>query len=108
MSVLVLSDKNEALDVVEDKITHTLDSIRKDSNFQNPILRLGMSQNSYSQILANNNIEKIKQHYKVVKNKSSDLNQQIENCSDELSSGLKSEIVNYSEIDINKSENSFF
>jgi len=39
--VLVLSDKKEALDVVEDKITNTLNKIRFDQeDFQNPILRL--------------------------------------------------------------------
>jgi SpoU rRNA methylase family enzyme len=39
-SVLVLSDKKEALDVVEDKITETLNKVRKDDDFLNPILRL--------------------------------------------------------------------
>ncbi|HET7209483.1 MAG TPA: AAA family ATPase, partial [Terriglobales bacterium] len=40
-SVLVLSDKKEALDVVEDKITETMNRVRYDRQFQNPILRLG-------------------------------------------------------------------
>ena len=39
-SVLVLSDKKEALDVVEEKITETLNKVRIHDDFQNPILRL--------------------------------------------------------------------
>ncbi|MDO9578989.1 MAG: hypothetical protein Q7J06_00230, partial [Bacteroidales bacterium] len=38
-SVLVLSDKKEALDVVEDKITETMNKVRIDDTFQNPVLR---------------------------------------------------------------------
>jgi hypothetical protein len=39
-SVLVLSDKKEALDVVEEKITDTMNKVRIYDDFQNPILRL--------------------------------------------------------------------
>jgi hypothetical protein len=35
-----LSDKKEALDVVEDKITETMNTVRINDDFQNPILRL--------------------------------------------------------------------
>ncbi len=45
-SVLILSDKQEALDVVEDKLTQTLTSVRyvnEGEDFPNPILRLGKS-----------------------------------------------------------------
>jgi hypothetical protein len=51
-SVLVLSDKKEALDVVEEKIASTLNRVRKDKKFQNPILRLGSTGSTYAQILA--------------------------------------------------------
>ena len=50
-SVLVLSDKKEALDVVEEKIISTLNLVRKDKKFQNPILRLGSTGSTYAQIL---------------------------------------------------------
>ena len=66
--VLVLSDKKEALDVVEDKITETMNKVRSDKNFQNPILRLGQAGNTYSKILSTASMEKIKEHYKAVKN----------------------------------------
>jgi hypothetical protein len=38
--VLVISDKEEALDVVEDKISQSLNKIRVEDNFQNPIFRI--------------------------------------------------------------------
>jgi hypothetical protein len=61
-SVLVLSDKTEALDVVESKLTEVLNSVRTDDDFQNPILRLGRSGNSYGRILASQSIEAIRVH----------------------------------------------
>ncbi len=66
-SVLVLSDKKEALDVVEDKITHTLNSVRLHKQFQNPILRLGKSGNTYNQILSTTSINNIRNHHKAFK-----------------------------------------
>ncbi len=40
-SVLIVSDKNEALDVVQDKLTQALLAVRSGDDFPNPILRLG-------------------------------------------------------------------
>lgn len=99
-SVLVLSDKDEALDVVENKITETLNKIRKEKNFQNPILRLGRSSKAYTQILATQNIEKIKQHYKVVRNKLSDLDSDIQENAEVIESNISNEIDGYSSVDI--------
>ena len=48
-SVLMLSDKKEALDVVEDKLTEVLNTVRPDKNFQNQILRIGKSGNTLTQ-----------------------------------------------------------
>ena len=61
-SVLVLSDKTEALDVVEDKLTQTLNEVRPGDDFQNPILRLGRTSGTYSKILRKATRERI-QHY---------------------------------------------
>ena len=48
----MLSDKKEALDVVEDKLTSVLDKVRVGEEFQNPILRLGKTGNSYAKVLS--------------------------------------------------------
>jgi hypothetical protein len=63
-SVLVLSDKTEALDVVEDKLIKTINSIRPNEDFQNPILRLGKSGSTYTKILSQHSIEAVKSELK--------------------------------------------
>ena len=62
-SVLVLSDKQEALDVVEDKLTETLNAVRGDPQFQNPILRLGRDSSTYARILQKSSLSRITTHY---------------------------------------------
>lgn len=61
-SVLMLSDKKEALDVVEKKLSEVLDKTRTGNNFQNPILRLGREGNTYNKILASQNVDIIRTH----------------------------------------------
>ncbi len=99
-SVLVLSDKKEALDVVEDKIIETLNRVRHDKNFQNPILRLGKTGSTYKQILATNTIENIKIHLRAVKKDHGALESDIEKLSNTLKEDLQAEILAYKEIDI--------
>jgi len=60
-SILILSDKNEALDVVEDKLSKTLEKVRHGGvDFPNPILRLGKT-NSYPKLMAAATLERIKE-----------------------------------------------
>lgn len=60
-SILILSDKNEALDVVEDKLSQTLEKVRHaGGDFPNPILRLGKT-NSYPKLMATATLERIKE-----------------------------------------------
>jgi len=66
-NVLVLSDKTEALDVVEDKLTSTLQKIRVSEDFQNPILRLGRAGNNYPRLLRESTLEKIRHHHQAAK-----------------------------------------
>lgn len=94
-SVLVLSDKKEALDVVEDKITDTLNKVRKDQNFQNPILRLGKTGNTYSQILSSTSLGSIKNFHNSVKKNYALLQKEIETTSQSLKTSLHSEIESY-------------
>ncbi|MCT4591887.1 MAG: AAA domain-containing protein [Candidatus Gracilibacteria bacterium] len=68
-SVLVLSDKKEALDVVEDKISETLNKVRHEDGFQNPILRLGKTGNKFYKIVGEQTMNQLKEHYRVYKHK---------------------------------------
>ena len=99
-SVLVLSDKKEALDVVEDKITETMNKVRHDKNFQNPILRLGKTGSTYSQILATASIENIKTHFRAVKKNYDALESNIEKLKNTLKEDLEAEILAYKEINL--------
>lgn len=101
-SVLVLSDKKEALDVVEDKITETMNKVRHDDNFQNPILRLGKTGNTYSQILSTSSIENIRTNYKAVRKDYEKLEENIDKNINTLKEDLDAEIVSYKNIDINE------
>jgi len=97
-SVLVLSDKKEALDVVEDKITETMNKVRLDKNFQNPILRFGKTENNYQNILAAPALKKIKDHLRAVKKNYDVLESKIEKLVNTLKEDLEAEILAYNNI----------
>lgn len=99
-SVLVLSDKKEALDVVETKITDTMNKVRYDKNFQNPILRLGKTGSTYSQILAATSIENIRTHYQAVKNDHEKLEKDVKKLESSIKEDIETEILFYEDIDI--------
>jgi hypothetical protein len=99
-SVLVLSDKKEALDVVEKNITETMNKVRYDKNFQNPILRLGKTGSTYGQILAKGTIEGIKTHFRAVKKDHEMLEQNIEKSTNSLREDLEAEIIAYGDINL--------
>jgi superfamily I DNA and/or RNA helicase len=99
-SILVLSDKKEALDVVEKNITETMNKVRFDQNFQNPILRLGKTGNTYSQILSKSSITDIKTHYRSVKANLVDLDQTISQATNSLKEDIELETLSYGDVDI--------
>jgi len=106
-SVLVLSDKKEALDVVEDKITQTMNKVRYDKNFQNPILRLGKTGNTYNSILAQSAIEGIKTHHRAVKKDYETIEETITKFANSLREDLEAEIVAYGDINIKEIQEFF-
>jgi superfamily I DNA and/or RNA helicase len=99
-SILVLSDKKEALDVVEKNITETMNKVRLDQNFQNPILRLGKTGNTYSQILSKTAITGIKAHYRGVKANLADLDETISQATNSLKEDIELETLSYGDVDI--------
>lgn len=99
-NVLVLSDKKEALDVVEDKITEAMNMVRIDKNFQNPILRLGKTGSTYSQILSTAAMAEIKLHHRAVKKDYEKLESNIDKISNTLKDELEHEIARSKDIDL--------
>jgi len=101
-SVLILSDKKEALDVVENKITETMNKVRYGNNeFQNPILRLGKTGNTYSQILARSTLEKIKTNHRAVNKHLPDLELSLSKLQNALKEDISAEVVISNDIDFN-------
>jgi very-short-patch-repair endonuclease len=98
-SVLVLSDKKEALDVVEDKITDTMNKVRFDKQFQNPILRLGRTGSTYSEILSTSSINNIKTHFRAVRKEYDCVADDIAKSSNSLKEDIEAEIVSYGDVD---------
>ena len=68
-SLLVLSDKKEALDVVEEKLNQALAKVRPSEDFPNPILRLGKDASNYSKLLKKSVIERLEVNQRVVRQK---------------------------------------
>ena len=99
-SVLVLSDKKEALDVVEKNITETMNKVRFDKSFQNPILRLGKTGNTYSQILSSTSMTDIRTHFRAVKKDVEAIDDTIEKSSNSLKQDIELESLAYGEIDM--------
>ena len=100
-SVLVLSDKKEALDVVENKITEIMDRARnEEGDLRNPILRLGKSNNAYGAILAKANIEKINTYRKAIAKDFHLVEENISKLSNSLKEDIEAETLAYSDIDL--------
>jgi hypothetical protein len=66
-SLLVLSDKKEALDVVEDRLNQVLAKVRPSDDFLNPILRLGKGASNYAELLRKSTIDRLKVNHRLVK-----------------------------------------
>lgn len=98
-SILVLSDKSEALDVVEDKITSTLNKVRITEKFQNPILRLGRSANNYQSIFTKKSIDDIRSSLQAVKSREKEAKEYEIEVINSLKSKIDKSIDKYSEIE---------
>lgn len=99
-SVLVLSDKKEALDVVEKNIENTLNKVRVGEDFQNPVLRLGKTGNNYGQLLAQSSIDAITQQFRAVRSKYPNLSEQIDAAILALRNGVKGQVDAYRQISL--------
>jgi len=103
-SVLVLSDKKEALDVVEDKISTTLNKIRKKENYQSPILRLGKTGNKFYKIVQGNILQRIRDFYYSYLHKKDEHEKAIENVKCVLKNNIKENINHFQEISFDEIE----
>ena len=88
-NILVLSDKKEALDVVEGKINDVITKVRgSEAEFVNPILRLGKTDSNFSKITTKASIDKLKTSARTFKANEVNFKKQF----DHLEMGLKSRV----------------
>ncbi len=99
-SVLVLSDKKEALDVVEEKITDVMNRVRIPDDFQNPILRLGKTGNTYGKILSTTSVNKIRMHSRAVRSQEVNLEMDLRQLSDYLTTNIDATVASYGNVDM--------
>ena len=88
-STLILSDKTEALDVVEHKLGKTMSVVRGDEDFQNPILRLGKQGANYRQLVSGASLAQIQAHHKAQVANTPLLNAELKAVTDGLSADIQ-------------------
>jgi hypothetical protein len=95
-----LSDKKEALDVVEDKLNQALAKVRPSEGFPNPILRLGKDASNYAQLLKKSAIERLQVNQRVVRQKRPEREIALKSERNTLTAGLEATAAAYAQIDL--------
>ncbi len=78
----------EALDVVEDKLTKSMNNARPSESFQNPILRLGRIGGTYGKLLKQDSIETIQRQYRAASSHRREIDDGISTSSGELAENI--------------------
>jgi AAA domain len=97
-TVLVLSDKNEALDVVEDKLTAAINRVRPNDTFRNPILRLGRTGGTFAKLLTQGSITTIQGQYQAARSRHNEIDNNIRQTKDRLMQSVAGSIEKLSGI----------
>jgi hypothetical protein len=66
-SCLILSDKTEALNVVQSKLSDAMNQVRHDTAFPNPILRLGQDQANFKRLTSSQTLTQVSAYVKATK-----------------------------------------
>jgi hypothetical protein len=89
-SVLILSDKREALDVVENKLEQTLAGVRPSGlDFPNPILRLGREGNNFRTLLQGAAVQQIMDFNRAARTREGSIKSELDTTVSELKGELK-------------------
>lgn len=99
-TVLVLSDKNEALDVVEDKLTAAINRARPNESFQNPILRLGRVGANFGRLLSAGAITSIETQLKAAHSHRNQIESNIGRIRDQIAQSITAAIEQLSAINL--------
>ncbi|MFV8817124.1 AAA domain-containing protein [Haliea sp. E17] len=92
-NVLILSDKTEALNVVEGKLNDVIERIRGDeAEYVNPVLRLGRDSVNYANIVKTASIHKLKTSLQSFKSSESIFNQEFDGLRSTLTKDVRDRI----------------
>jgi very-short-patch-repair endonuclease len=83
-SCLILSDKAEALNVVQSKLTDAMSQVRHDKDFPNPILRLGQGHANFKRLTSSQTLTQVSAYVKAGKANQPKLQSELTNTRDTL------------------------
>jgi superfamily I DNA and/or RNA helicase/very-short-patch-repair endonuclease len=101
-SILVLSDKKEALDVVEGKLNETLNKTRVDGEFPNPILRLGKKENNFYKLTTNTAASNLQNNVRVRTTQDSVIKKEDKEITNNLTSSINGFVERTKNIEMEK------
>jgi len=99
-SCLVLSDKLEALEVVQNKLSEAMSRVRHDPNFPNPLLRLGREQANFKKLVANQTVNQVISYARVMSQNATQIEAEREETTAHLKSSISTALEALGSIDI--------
>jgi superfamily I DNA and/or RNA helicase len=94
-SCLVLSDKKEALEVVQKKLAKTMNEVRGDSDFPNPLLRLGTEQANFRKLTSQQVLTQVQAHSKATNASQGRLKEERNSKRELLKQSIKQTVSSY-------------
>ena len=102
-NILILSDKKEALNVVENKINEVLEKVRgKETAFVNPILRLGKTGSNYENIIKTSSINRLRIAKNTFDNSKEAFNAEFDDTNSQLRTDIQNTALAGKNIEIEK------
>lgn len=94
-SCLVLSDKKEALEVVQKKLAKTMNEVRGDSEFPNPLLRLGTEQANFRKLTSQQVLTQVQAHSKATNASQGRIKEERNSKREVLKQSIKKTVTSY-------------
>lgn len=101
-SCLILSDKLEALNVVQSKLSDAMNQVRPDKNFPNPILRLGQEQANFKRLTSNQTLTNVTAFAKAHKANQPKLHGEMRDARDALRKDIEETVSIYQQLQLHQ------
>ena len=99
-SCLILSDKMEALNVVQSKLSDAMNQARHDKNFPNPLLRLGQEQTNFKRLTSNQALTAVSAYVRAAKTRQPHLQAELKSKREKLRGDIEKTVECYQGIGI--------